>query len=289
MERSILIDTHCHLDDPAFDPDREEVLARARMAGVEILILPGVEPEGIPRALALAERHPGLYVAVGIHPHVASQFSSQLLAQLRSWARHPRVVAIGEIGLDFYRDRSPREAQREAFRAQLELAGELGLPVIIHQREAREAVMEELERWLAARPGARGVLHAFSGDPTMAGSPWNGGSSWGSGGRSPIPGRKACERPCGRSAWTAWCWRRTRPICPRNPIGAVVTSPLTCGTWRKPWPSCSGCRWSRSPDKPPRTLAGSSGFPHRRKAISRSLAAEAEIHRSWKGSTPDVK
>ncbi|SNB69675.1 TatD family hydrolase [Thermoflexus hugenholtzii] len=168
MERSILIDTHCHLDDPAFDPDREEVLARARMAGVEILILPGVEPEGIPRALALAERHPGLYVAVGIHPHVASQFSSQLLAQLRSWARHPRVVAIGEIGLDFYRDRSPREAQREAFRAQLELAGELGLPVIIHQREAREAVMEELERWLAARPGARGVLHAFSGDPAMA-------------------------------------------------------------------------------------------------------------------------
>jgi TatD DNase family protein len=138
------------------------------MAGVEILILPGVEPEGIPRALALAERHPGLYVAVGIHPHVASQFSSQLLVQLRSWARHPRVVAIGEIGLDFYRDRSPREAQREAFRAQLELAGELGLPVIIHQREAREAVMEELERWLAARPGARGVLHAFSGDPAMA-------------------------------------------------------------------------------------------------------------------------
>jgi TatD DNase family protein len=168
MERSIFIDTHCHLDDPAFDPDREEVLARARMAGVEILILPGVEPEGIPRALALAERHPGLYVAVGIHPHVASQFSSQLLVQLRSWARHPRVVAIGEIGLDFYRDRSPREAQREAFRAQLELAGELGLPVIIHQREAREAVMEELERWLAARPGARGVLHAFSGDPAMA-------------------------------------------------------------------------------------------------------------------------
>ena len=168
MDRSIFIDTHCHLDDPAFDPDREEVLARARMAGVEILILPGVEPEGIPRALALAERHPGLYVAVGIHPHVASQFSSQLLAQLRSWARHPRVVAIGEIGLDFYRDRSPREAQREAFRAQLELAGELGLPVIIHQREAREAVMEELERWLAARPGARGVLHAFSGDPAMA-------------------------------------------------------------------------------------------------------------------------
>ncbi|WP_448592043.1 TatD family hydrolase [Thermoflexus hugenholtzii] len=168
MERSILIDTHCHLDDPAFDPDREEVLARARMAGVEILILPGVEPEGIPRALALAERHPELYVAVGIHPHMASRFSSQLLAQLRSWARHPRVVAIGEIGLDFYRDRSPREAQQEAFRAQLELAGELGLPVIIHQREAREAVMEELERWLAARPGARGILHAFSGDPAMA-------------------------------------------------------------------------------------------------------------------------
>ncbi|WP_448592490.1 TatD family hydrolase [Thermoflexus hugenholtzii] len=168
MERAIFIDTHCHLDDPAFDPDREEILARARAAGVETLILPGIEPESIPRALALAERDPRLYVAVGIHPHVASTFSPQALAQLRIWVQHPRVVAIGEIGLDFYRDRSPREVQREAFRAQLELAGELGLPVIIHQREAREAVMEELERWIAARPGARGVLHAFSGDPATA-------------------------------------------------------------------------------------------------------------------------
>ncbi|MBO9360910.1 MAG: TatD family hydrolase [Thermoflexus sp.] len=164
----ILIDTHCHLDDSAFDPDREEVLARARMAGVGTLILPGVEPEGIPRVLALAERYRGLYAAVGIHPHVASTFSPQILAQLRAWARHPRVVAIGEIGLDFYRDRSPRPVQREAFRAQLELAGELGLPVIIHEREAHEAIMQELERWIAARPGARGVLHAFSGDPGMA-------------------------------------------------------------------------------------------------------------------------
>ena len=163
-----LIDTHCHLDDPAFDGDREEVLARARMAGVEALVIPSVILERIPVALALAERHPGIYVAVGIHPHAASTFSPAALAQLRAWARHPRVVAIGEIGLDFYRDLSPREAQREAFRAQLELAGELGLPVIIHQREAREAVMEELERWVASGSGARGILHAFSGDTAMA-------------------------------------------------------------------------------------------------------------------------
>ncbi|WP_376792169.1 TatD family hydrolase [Thermoflexus sp.] len=163
-----LIDTHCHLDDPAFDGDREEVLARAREAGVEALVIPSVTLERIPAALALAERHPELYIAVGIHPHAASTFSPGAMAQLRRWAQHPRVVAIGEIGLDFYRDLSPREIQREAFRAQLELAGELGLPVIIHQRQAQEAMMEELERWVAARPSGRGVLHAFSGDPSLA-------------------------------------------------------------------------------------------------------------------------
>ncbi|WP_376789929.1 TatD family hydrolase [Thermoflexus sp.] len=163
-----LIDTHCHLDDPAFDEDREEALARAREAGVEALVIPSVTLERIPAALQLAERYPGIYVAVGIHPHAASTFSPAALTQLREWARHPRVVAIGEIGLDFYRDFSPREAQREAFRAQLDLAGELGLPVIIHQREAQDAVMEELEQWVAARPGARGILHAFSGDAAMA-------------------------------------------------------------------------------------------------------------------------
>ncbi len=165
---SSLIDTHCHLDDSAFDGDREEVLARAREAGVEALVIPSVTLERIPAALALAERHPELYIAVGIHPHAASTFSPEAMAQLRQWAQHPRVVAIGEIGLDFYRDLSPREIQREAFRAQLELAGELGLPVIIHQRQAQEALMEELERWVAGRPSRRGVLHAFSGDPSLA-------------------------------------------------------------------------------------------------------------------------
>lgn len=162
------IDTHCHLDDPAFDADREAVWARAREAGVRALVIPAVSLERIPTAIAWAERHPGIYVAVGIHPHWASTFSSSALDRLREWARHPRVVAIGEIGLDFYRDLSPRPAQQEAFRAQLELAGELGLPVIIHQRQAQEPVMEELEAWVAACPGARGVLHAFSGDPSTA-------------------------------------------------------------------------------------------------------------------------
>ncbi len=165
---SALIDTHCHLDDPAFDADREEVLARARAAGVEALVIPSVTLEGIPTALALAERHPGIYAAVGIHPHAATTFSPAALAQLRAWARRPKVVAIGEIGLDFFRDLSPRAVQRDAFRAQLELAGELGLPVIIHQRQAQEEVMEELERWVAGRPNAQGVLHAFSGDLPMA-------------------------------------------------------------------------------------------------------------------------
>lgn len=168
MSRPFFIDTHCHLDDEAFAADREEVLARAQAAGVAVCIVPAVSLETLPAVVALAERHPGIYAAVGIHPHAAATCTPEGLRRLRAWARHPRVVAIGEIGLDFYRDLSPREAQRAAFRAQLELAGELGLPVILHQRAAASALLEELERWVAARPPARGVLHAFSGDLGMA-------------------------------------------------------------------------------------------------------------------------
>lgn len=212
-----LIDTHCHLDDPAFDEDRDAMLARAREAGVEAFVIPSVTLERIPAALRLAERHPGIYVAVGIHPHAASAFSSGALAQLREWARHPRVVAIGEIGLDFYRDLSPREAQREAFRAQLELAGELGLPVIIHQREAREAVMEELERWVAAHPGARGILHAFSGDAAMARTAVAWGFALGIGGPITYPRAEALREAVQTAGITALVLETDAPYLPPQP------------------------------------------------------------------------
>lgn len=156
-----LIDSHCHLDFPDFDPDREEVLARARAAGVGALVNPGADLPSSQRAVALAERYPDVYAAVGVHPHDASTLDSRALARLRQLAAHPRVVAIGEIGLDYYRDLSPRARQRAAFNAQLELAAELRLPVIVHQREAAEDVLAILRAW-ADRLSAGGVLHAFS-------------------------------------------------------------------------------------------------------------------------------
>ncbi len=168
----MLIDTHCHLDFPQFDSDRAAVLARARAVGVRAIVNPGADLASSRRAVALAEAEPMVYAAVGIHPHDAWAFNEATMAALRELATHPKVVAIGEIGLDFYRDRSPRDQQQLAFERQLELAAELHLPVIIHCREAQEPVMATLERWAARHPapkdGWRGVLHAFSGDRAMA-------------------------------------------------------------------------------------------------------------------------
>ena len=164
-----LIDTHCHLDFAQFDPDRDEVLERAMAAGVTVLINPGADLESSRRAVALAERHNGVFAAVGVHPHAAATVDEAALVELRRLAAHPRVVAIGEIGLDYYRDLSPRAQQRAALRMQLDLAAELALPVIIHQREAADDLMEVLRRYcdVAVEPPI-GVLHAFSGDLQMA-------------------------------------------------------------------------------------------------------------------------
>jgi TatD DNase family protein len=170
-----LIDSHCHLDFPQFDADRDEVLARAVEAGVTAIINPGADLESSRRAVALAERYDNVYAAVGVHPHDASTLDPQVLAELRQLAAHPKVVAIGEIGLDYYRDLSPRPQQRAAFDAQLALAADLKLPVIVHQREAAADVsptcvgdvLAALRAWAAgSHPG--GVLHAFSGDEAMA-------------------------------------------------------------------------------------------------------------------------
>jgi len=158
-----LTDTHAHLDFPQFDGDREEVIERALAAGVRRIINVGADLASSRRAVALAEAHPPIYAAVGVHPHDAKTLTDEALAELLGLARHPKVVAIGEIGLDFYRDLSPREAQRQAFERQLALARELGLPVIVHDRNAHAEVMDVLRR-----RGLRGVLHCFSGDLEMA-------------------------------------------------------------------------------------------------------------------------
>jgi TatD DNase family protein len=172
-----LIDSHCHLDIDHFAADRTDVIARARAAGVQSIVIPGIEVENCRHALALANSHEGIYAAVGIHPNSSGDFDAATERELRELARHPKVVAFGEIGLDYYWEKVPPSQQRVAFERQLDLAATLGLPVIIHSRDANEDVAALLAAWvqsapfaaspLAQRPFA-GVLHAFSGDVALA-------------------------------------------------------------------------------------------------------------------------
>jgi TatD DNase family protein len=171
------IDTHAHLDSPRFDADREAAIDRAQEAGVWPIVTVGADLASSRAAVALAEAHAGLYATVGVHPHAASTLDGAVLEELRALARHPRVVAVGEVGLDFYYEFSPREAQREAFEAQLALADEAGKPAVVHLRDKRgetgayDLAAEMLSGWAsggrrkALGEGGRapGVLHCFSG------------------------------------------------------------------------------------------------------------------------------
>lgn len=173
----MLIDSHCHLDFPHFDEDRDDVLARAQAAGVEAIITIGIDIAHSAAAIALAERYPQVYATVGVHPNDCAGFGPQTLVELRELAGHPKVVAIGEIGLDYYWDRTPPAIQKQIFQQQLDLSAELGLPVVIHDRNADDDVRVQLDAWatsgslpgspLSRRPYA-GVLHSFSGDLAMA-------------------------------------------------------------------------------------------------------------------------
>jgi TatD DNase family protein len=168
-----LIDTHAHLDFPQFDADREAVIERAKGAGVTAIVNVGADLVSSHRAVALARKVPGIYAAVGMHPHDAKKLDGAALAELRELAQLPKVVAVGEIGLDFYRDLSPRDVQRRAFRAQLAWAAKLAKPVVIHDRDAHDEVMAILSDWAAGLKssplaGRLGVLHTFSGDLAMA-------------------------------------------------------------------------------------------------------------------------
>lgn len=159
-----MIDTHCHLADRRFDKDRELVLDRARHAGVAHLVEIAYAPALVERAHAIAARHPWVSICVGVHPGESGKVPDAYLDTLRDHARHPRVVAIGETGLDFYRDRAPRADQERWFRTQVRLAGELGLPLVIHQRSALEGTLAILEEM---RPAAGGVLHCFDDGPAV--------------------------------------------------------------------------------------------------------------------------
>ena len=162
-------DSHAHLDDPRFEVDLPAVLERAHAAGVErvLTISGGTNPNELARAVRLAEAHPHILAAVGLHPHEARHANDELLAALEHLARSPRVLAWGEIGLDYHYDHSPREQQREVFRRQLQSARRLRLPVIVHCREAWEDCLALLaEEWAAS--GLGGILHCFTGDSEAA-------------------------------------------------------------------------------------------------------------------------
>ncbi|MGI6600473.1 MAG: TatD family hydrolase [Dethiobacteria bacterium] len=157
-----LIDTHAHLNSRQFQEDLEQVLARARSAGVGMIINVGSDESDSERAVMQSEEYPQLWAAVGIHPHFAATVSPSFRNKLASLATNRRVLAIGEMGLDFYRELSPRHLQEEVFREQLELAAELKKPVIIHSREAHAETLQVLREM---RPPQSGVAHCFSGSP----------------------------------------------------------------------------------------------------------------------------
>ncbi len=164
-----MVDSHCHLQDAAFDRDRAEVLNRARAAGVVRILVPGWDLASSRRAVALAaERADLIHAAVGIHPHDAAAATDADWTALEALAADPAVVAIGEIGLDFFRNISSPDVQREAFARQLQLATRVGKPVLVHDRDAHEEVSDALVGWAGCGRQPGGVLHAFSGDQTMA-------------------------------------------------------------------------------------------------------------------------
>jgi len=167
----MLVDSHCHLQDPKFNSDRASVLARAREAGVSTLVVVGYDLESSRQAVELADSNDNVYAAIGVHPHDAKTVTPSDIDTLSRLADSSRVVAIGEIGLDYYRDLSPRSVQQSVFRDQLQLAASLRLPVVIHSRQADEETFEIIAEhappaWPNDRP--RGVMHCFAGDLALA-------------------------------------------------------------------------------------------------------------------------
>lgn len=167
-----LIDTHCHLNFQSYKEDLDQVIARAAEAGVTHVINPGIDVVTSGEALGLAAQYPGVFAAVGVHPNSTAEFGDGMLDTIEALASQPKVVAIGEIGLDYYWDKSPKDKQIEAFKAQLAMAARMGLPVIIHNREASDDVIAILEMWARDLPSALqerpGVLHSFSAPRTVA-------------------------------------------------------------------------------------------------------------------------
>ncbi|MCH7588740.1 MAG: TatD family hydrolase [Chloroflexi bacterium] len=167
-----LVDTHCHLTLDTFEKDRRKVIERALKEGVQRIVVPGIDIQSSREAVELAGEYPGLYAAVGVHPHRADTWNTTVAEELVQLSQAKSVVAIGEIGLDFYRNFTARDVQLRAFHAQLELASQCMLPVIIHNRDAINEIVDDLLPWSATLDESlahrAGVLHAYSADLSEA-------------------------------------------------------------------------------------------------------------------------
>jgi TatD DNase family protein len=161
----MLIDSHAHLEMREFDADRDDAVRRAKEAGVDVIVTVGTNLRDCRKVLAIAARHEAVYAALGVHPHDVKGIDERTYDDIRKLVKQPKVVAYGEIGLDFYRNRSPRDVQIRCFGEQLELADEFDLPVIIHDRDAHAETLKMIGAWKGKK---RGVVHCFSGDAAMA-------------------------------------------------------------------------------------------------------------------------
>lgn len=155
----MLFDTHTHYDDPQFDCDRDSLLSSMPENGISLIVNASSNLASAKKTLSIAEAYPFIFAAVGVHPHDAVTMDDNTAAELEELLRHPKAVAVGEIGLDYHYDHSPRDIQQKRFREQLELAGSVRLPVIIHEREAPDDVLKILREF----PNVRGVIHCYSG------------------------------------------------------------------------------------------------------------------------------
>ena len=170
-----IVDSHCHLNFDLFDDDRDAVVENARRIGISRILNPGIDIETSKSAIEIAHTYPEVFAAVGVHPNQGLSWNEHSLPELRKLAKNDKVVAIGEIGLDYYRQVTPVKVQQSIFTQQLELAAELGLPVVIHLRDSAEDLVKILREWysevlksgsiLANNPG---VIHSFSGEPDLA-------------------------------------------------------------------------------------------------------------------------
>jgi len=162
----MLFDSHAHLNDERFDEDRNEMILKSYEEGVTLIMNPGADMKSSRESVALADKYTFIYCAVGVHPHEAEEMDETSIELLADMAKNPKVRAIGEIGLDYYRDLSPREIQKQKFIEQIDLAKQLHLPIIIHDRDSHGDVMEILKREGVKEIG--GILHSFSGSIEMA-------------------------------------------------------------------------------------------------------------------------